>query len=116
MVPTIGAAAEAAGRPQPRVAAGFPISVSDDADAGYQAAARTFAHYKDIPSYRGMLDREGKPGVEDLAITGDEAAVAAQLEQVRDAGVTDLVAFIYDTDDQSRTRTEALLGELSGSS
>ena len=62
----------------------------------------TFAHYKDFPSYRGMLDREGKPGVEDLAITGDEAAVTARLEQVRDAGVTDLVAFIYDTDDQSR--------------
>ena len=29
---------------------------------------------------------------------------------------TDLVAFIYDTDDQSRARTEALLGELSGDS
>lgn len=114
VVPTISAAAEDAGRSQPRVAAGFPISVVDDAQAGYEAAARIFAHYKDIPSYRGMLDREGKPGVEDLAITGDEAAVTVQLERIRDAGVTDLVAFIYDTDDQSRARTEALLGELSG--
>ncbi|MCY3862709.1 MAG: TIGR03564 family F420-dependent LLM class oxidoreductase [bacterium] len=116
VVPTINAAAEAAGRPAPRVAAGFPISVTDDAQAGYEAAARTFAHYKDIPSYRGMLDREGKPGVEDLAITGNEAAVAAQLERIRDTGTTDFVAFIYDTDDQSRARTEALLGELSGNS
>ena len=116
VVPTINAAAEAAGRPMPRVAAGFPISVTDDAQAGYEAAARTFAHYKDIPSYRGMLDREGKPGVEDLAITGNEAAVAAQLERIRDTGTTDFVAFIYDTDDQSRARTEALLGELSGDS
>ena len=97
------------------MAAGFPISVTDDAAAGYEAAARTFAHYKDIPSYRGMLDREGERGVEDLAITGDEAAVTSQLEQIRDAGVTDLVAFIYDADDQSRARTEALLGELSDS-
>ena len=116
VVPTIGAAANEAGRPEPRVAAGFPISVTDNAEAGYEAAARTFAHYKDIPSYRGMLDREGKPGVEDLAITGDEAAVSAQLEVVRDAGVTDLVAFVYDTDERSRSRTEALLGALSGES
>ena len=116
VVPTITAAAETAGRPMPRVAAGFPISVTDDAQAGYEAAARTFAHYKDIPSYRGMLDREGKPGVEDLAITGNEAAVATQLERIRDTGTTDFVAFTYDTDGQSRARTEALLGELSGDS
>ncbi len=114
VIPTIKAAAQDAGRPEPRVAAGFPISVTDDATTGHEAAARTFAHYKDIPSYRGMLDREGRPGVEDLAVTGDESAVATQLERIRDTGVTDLVAFVYDTDESSRARTEALLGELAG--
>jgi alkanesulfonate monooxygenase SsuD/methylene tetrahydromethanopterin reductase-like flavin-dependent oxidoreductase (luciferase family) len=39
-----------------------------------------------------MLDREGAAGPADVALVGDEAAVAAQLETLAEAGVTDFVA------------------------
>jgi 5,10-methylenetetrahydromethanopterin reductase len=39
-VPTLRRAAEAAGRPEPQVVAGFPVCVTDDAAAARERAAR----------------------------------------------------------------------------
>jgi alkanesulfonate monooxygenase SsuD/methylene tetrahydromethanopterin reductase-like flavin-dependent oxidoreductase (luciferase family) len=39
-----------------------------------------------------MLDREGAAGPGDVAIVGDEDAVAAQILALADAGVTDFLA------------------------
>ena len=52
-----------------------------------------------------MLDREGAAGPGDVAITGDEDTVAAQIMALADAGVTDFVAGDYSRGaDQPRTR------------
>jgi 5,10-methylenetetrahydromethanopterin reductase len=67
--------------------------------------------YGQLPSYRAMLDREGAKEPGDVAITGNEDAVAAQVSALEEAGVTDFVALDYaGGDDQPRTR--ALLKSL----
>ena len=111
VIPTITAAARAAGRPAPMIGAGFPVCVTDDVDAARVNAAQTFAIYGTLPSYRAMLDREGAEGPGDVAIVGDEDAVAAQVAALGDLGVTDLVASIFGSKDE-RDRTYAFLSTL----
>jgi 5,10-methylenetetrahydromethanopterin reductase len=113
IVPTITAAAAAAGRPSPRVVCLLPICVTSDPDGARAAAARVFAIYGDLPSYRAMLDREGAAGPADVALVGDEVAVSAQLAELADAGVTDFVAGEFSRgEDAVRTR-EFLRSQLS---
>lgn len=111
IVPTITAAAEAAGRPAPRVAVGLPVCVTDDPASARERAAQLFALYGGLPSYRAMLDREGAAGPEDVALVGDEDAVAEQIASVGVAGATDLSASIFG-DPGERERTFALLSNL----
>lgn len=92
IVPSITKAAEAAGRPAPHVAVGLPVCVTDDADGARELAAKAFAIYGQLPSYRAMLDKEGAGGPADVAIVGDEATIARQLDAIRDAGASDFVA------------------------
>ncbi|HVF32343.1 MAG TPA: TIGR03564 family F420-dependent LLM class oxidoreductase [Acidimicrobiales bacterium] len=111
IVPTITKAAEAAGRPAPRIVAGLPVCVTEDPDAARELAARQFAVYGTLPSYRAMLDREGAADPGDIALVGDEAAVATQVAALADAGVTDFGASLYGSGEQiARGRT--LLAEL----
>src|SRR5947208_2280992 len=88
IVPSITTAAEKAGRPAPRVVVGLPVAVTADADGAREQAARAFALYGTLPSYRAMLDREGAEGPADVAIVGDEEAVAKGIQTVVDAGAT----------------------------
>src|SRR6516162_1095654 len=111
IVPVITAAAESAGRPSPRVVCILPVCVCDDPDAARERAARVFAIYGELPSYRAMLDREGAAGPADVAIVGDEDAVGTQLSTLREAGVTDFVAGEY-TGGADGARTRALLRTL----
>ncbi len=105
VVPTITAAAAAAGREQPRVVCVLPVCVSDDPQAARDRANHVFAIYGQLPSYRAMLDREGAAGPGDIAVTGSEDQVTEQIEALAAAGVTDFVAGEYGAgDDQARTR------------
>jgi F420-dependent oxidoreductase-like protein len=105
VVPAISAAASAAGRPSPRVVCNLPVCVTSDPAAARASAAREFAIYGQLPSYRAMLDLEGAAGPADVAIVGDEDAVAAQILALADAGVTDFVAAEFaHGEDQGRTR------------
>ncbi len=108
-VPTIGEAAEVAGRPAPEIAAGFPIWVTDDADAARENAARTFMIYGQLPSYRAMLDHEGLAGPEDLAIIGDEATCAGRMDELEAAGVTLFAASEFADNPEGKARTRAFL-------
>ncbi len=104
-VPTISAAAERHGMPAPRIAAGIPVCVTDDADGARASAAATFAVYGILPSYRAMLDREGLDGPADMALVGGEDEVLAGIDRYRAAGLTDFLAVEFgDPDDQHRTR------------
>ena len=107
-VPTLVKATEAAGRPSPRVASALPVCVTNDVDAARERAAKEFAAYGTLPSYRAMLDREGAAGPADVAIVGDEDVIAAGLRTLVDAGVTDLVAGVFGDEEEIR-RTRAVL-------
>ncbi len=111
VVPTISAAAAAAGRPAPRVGVGLPVCVTSDVDAARARAARNFQVYGNLPSYRAMLDREGVEGPSDVAMVGDEDGVRAQVEHLAAIGATDFVANVFGSGEE-RTRTWALLQSL----
>ena len=106
VVPAITTAASAAGRPSPRVVCALPVCVTSDPDAARASVANELAIYGQLPSYRAMLDREGAAGPGDVAIVGDEDAVAAQIQALADAGVTDFVAAeVGRGEDRERTRS-----------
>ncbi|GIW17068.1 MAG: LLM class F420-dependent oxidoreductase [Tepidiforma sp.] len=91
-IPAIRAAAAEAGRPAPRIVSGFPVAVTADAAAARASAAKVFAVYGTLPSYRAVLDVEGAAGPADVAIVGSENDVAEQLRALAAAGVTDFNA------------------------
>jgi 5,10-methylenetetrahydromethanopterin reductase len=111
VVPAITAAASAAGRGSPRVVCNLPVYVTDDPAAARAQAAEDFAIYGQLPSYRAMLDKEGAAGPADVAIAGDEDAVAGQIAALADAGVTDFVAIEY-ARGEDRQRTRSLLKKI----
>ena len=113
-VPAITAAARKAGRPAPRIAAGFPIAVTAKVDGAREAAAKTFAVYGQLPSYRAILDIEGAADPSSIAIVGDEATVEEQLRHLASIGVTDFNAspFNVPSDSSAKERTYELLKAL----
>ena len=111
IVPAITAAAADAGRPAPRVVCLLPVCVTGDPDGARERAAQMFSIYGQLPSYRAMLDQEGAAGPADVAIVGDEAAVAAQIDVLGGVGVTDFVAAEFGQGDDA-VRTRALLRDL----
>lgn len=114
VVPTIRAAAERAGRAAPRIVAGFPIAVTSKVEAARAAAAKTFAAYGQMPSYRAILDIEGVAGGGDIAIIGSAAEVRARIEAIAASGVTDLsgLPFAVDGDPEAVARTYEFLAGL----
>jgi 5,10-methylenetetrahydromethanopterin reductase len=92
IAPKISKAAEEAGRPSPRIVAGIQVALTPDIDAAKERAARVFAIYPTLPSYKAMLDIEGAQGAADLVIAGDEAAVESQIRSYFDAGATEILA------------------------
>jgi len=115
IVPTINAAADAAGRPAPRVIAALPVCVTDDVEGAHARAAKVFAVYGQLPSYRAMLDREGASGAADIAIVGGAAEVTDRIVALADLGVTDFAAVEFggDPDEVAATRA-AVIAALRG--
>ncbi len=111
VVPTLRGAAAEAGRAESDVwvAASLPVSVTDDVDGAREQAAKEFAIYGTLPSYRAMLDREGYAGPEDAAIIGDEQTVSQRLDELAAAGVDEFTASVFDASPEVRARTRALL-------
>lgn len=109
-VPTITHAARAAGRPAPRVVAGFPVAVTHEVEAARLAAHAQFAGYADIPSYGAILRMAGMSPA-DVAIIGNEDQVDAALDGLAAIGVTDFNAFPLpvEGDREAVSRTRAFL-------
>ncbi len=112
IVPTITAAASAAGKDAPRVVCQLPVCVTSDPGAARAQAGEAFAIYGQLPSYRAMLDKEGAAGPADVAIVGDEDAVATQIADLAAAGATDFVAAVFAADEADRRRTRSLLKKI----
>lgn len=110
--PTLRAAAEKAGRAEPRVVAGLPIALTNDAAGAREQMDKAFAIYPTLPSYRAMLDREGVDGPAGIALVGDEAELRAQIGRLRDAGVTDFDAAVTPVPDGPVDRTLEFLASV----
>lgn len=112
VAPRIREAAEAAGRPAPRIAVGLPIVVTDDAAEVRARLSQQAAWYATLPSYAAMFEREGATGPGDVAVVGTKAEVDGQLEQLRAAGATDFLAQLIPAGPGSVERTyEYLAGK-----
>ncbi|MFF5504694.1 TIGR03564 family F420-dependent LLM class oxidoreductase [Streptomyces roseolus] len=114
IVPAVTAAADAAGRPAPRIVALVPGAVTADADGVRRRAADALALYERVPSYQRVIELSGVDRAADLAVLGDEETVAAEVGRYRDAGATEVVFTATDlSGEDDRRRTWKLLGELS---
>lgn len=119
LVPDLRAVAGKAGRPAPRVVAGFPVLLTRDADAARATASKLFSLYGTLPSYRAMLDTEGVESPGEIAMVGDERALKAAIRGLASAGVSDFHAALFPHGDdakQAMERTYAFLGDLAGRS
>jgi alkanesulfonate monooxygenase SsuD/methylene tetrahydromethanopterin reductase-like flavin-dependent oxidoreductase (luciferase family) len=115
VAPRITRAAAAAGRSAPRIVAGLPVAVHDDADEARAAAGEQFTIYGSLPNYQRILAHGGVSSPAEAALVGDEAEVGRQVSALFAAGATDLWAapFAVGADHSaSRRRTRALLAEL----
>lgn len=121
VVPKITAAAEAAGRPAPRVVAGVPVALCANAevDAVREWTNEILGHAEYSPNYQRLLDEGDARDVGDVLAAGDEEAVAAKLASFAAAGVTDLAVRVvpWGADGaarrESRLRTESFCASLS---
>lgn len=74
-----------------RVIAGFPMAITADTDAAGSAVAQLTERYRRLRNHRATLDAQPGCAPGDLALIGDEPAVARRIEQLASVGVTDVV-------------------------
>ena len=92
VAPRINAAAEAAGRPSPRIVAGIPVCLCEDSQVD-EAVARTnriLSEAEVSPNYQKLLDLGDAQEVGDILAAGSEAAIEKRLRSFADAGATDV--------------------------
>jgi F420-dependent oxidoreductase-like protein len=92
VVPTMNGAAEAAGRPAPRVVAGIPVCLcgDDEVETAVARTNRVLAEAETSPNYQHLLDRGDAQQVGDLLAAGSESTIEKRFQSFADAGVTDL--------------------------
>jgi F420-dependent oxidoreductase-like protein len=92
IAPRITKAARNAGRPDPRIVAGIPVTLcaTSEVDTARDRANRVLAEAEHSPNYQRLLDQGDAQQVGDLLAAGDEEAILARFRRFADAGVTDL--------------------------
>ncbi|MCC5576813.1 LLM class F420-dependent oxidoreductase [Microtetraspora sp. AC03309] len=109
--PTITRAAAEAGRPAPRIVASVMVSVTDDPDGARRRVAQTVGFAAQFASYRSMLDRQGKSGVHETVVAGDESTLARAIRQYAEAGATELLVSPFGSESE-QARTIRVLASL----
>lgn len=105
VTPRIRAAADAVGRPDPRIVVGIPVCVTDDVDGARGRLAEMMTRVATMPSYRNKVDAEGVDAPVDLVVLGNEDSVSEQLDRLAAAGMTELCANVVGSpEEQARTR------------
>ena len=120
VVPRITKAAEAAGRPAPRIVAGIPVCLClpSEVDAARERANRILGEAEISPNYQRLLDYGDAKDIGDLCAAGDETAILARMRKFADAGVTVVSVRVLPLGEgrvelvASKERTKALLSEL----
>jgi len=120
IAPRITRAAEAAGRPAPRIVAGVPVCLCRDSevDAAVDRANRLLSEAEVSPNYQRLLDQGDAREVGDILAAGSEVAIEKRLRAFADAGATDVSVRVVplgaDRDERlaSLHRTRDLLASL----
>lgn len=112
IVPSIRAAAAEAGRPPPRVIALMPVALTGDVPAMRERVSEEMAIYQRMPSYQAMLEREGAKSAGETGLLGSRDEVEDAIGRLGQAGVTDLGAILFGSEDE-QDRTRELLSDLS---
>ena len=110
IVPQITAAAQAAGRPEPRVIAGLPICLTQNREEARDRVRPALAGSARMASYSRQLATEGLEDPADIAIIGDEEELTGRLAPLEGAGVTELLANVLGTESEV-AETRAFLVE-----
>lgn len=118
ITPILTSATAELGRPSPRIVAGLPVAVHDDLNEARDAVAATAVGYAGMRNYEQIIRAGGGTNAADVAIVGTEADVRRQLQELLDAGATEVwaqpVAVGADQGARSASvrRTRALLSAL----
>ena len=123
VAPRINAAAEAAGRPTPRIVAGVPVCLcaDDEVDTAIARANKLLSEAEVSPNYQKLLELGDAREVGDLMAAGSEASIEKRLRSFADAGTTDVslrvVPIGKDREERlaSSHRTREFLSSLQGS-
>jgi alkanesulfonate monooxygenase SsuD/methylene tetrahydromethanopterin reductase-like flavin-dependent oxidoreductase (luciferase family) len=115
IMPPLTASAAEAGRPAPRVVAGLPVCVTDDAERVRAQIDHVLGKFARFDSYKRVLEREGVSGPGSVALVGDEDEVRAGVAALADAGVTDFAATEFTATPADAAATRALLRDLAQS-
>ena len=121
-LPALQAGAEKAGRPTPPLIVHAPVCVHDDSAEVREAVRQQMPVYPRTPFYHRMFEAAGFEGaievgwsdemIDAVALMGDEAAVAGQIESVFATGASELLATVVTSGpdrEASRQRTLRLL-------
>jgi F420-dependent oxidoreductase-like protein len=109
IVPTIRAAASAAGRAAPRVVCALPVTVTNDVAGARERLNTQYAVYATLPSYAAMLEREGAKEPADVGLLGTKGQVLDQLNGLAEAGVTEFSGAPSGTSEEREGALEALI-------
>src|SRR5437588_608503 len=92
VAPRITRAAEAAGRPAPRIVAGIPVCLCLDEEVGaaVDRTNRILAEAEVSPNYQRLLDAGDARAVGDILAAGGESTVEKRIRAFVDAGATDI--------------------------
>jgi F420-dependent oxidoreductase-like protein len=120
IVPRITEAANAVGRPAPRIVAGIPVALCADGevDEARAMASEVLGHAHYSPNYVRLLEHGDAEDVGDTMAAGSQETILSRLQRYRDAGVTDLAARVvpvgHDAESRrtSRERTQEFLASL----
>jgi hypothetical protein len=112
IVPAIGKAARAAGRPEPRIVAGLPIALVRDAAAAREAVAKAFEIYGTLPSYRAIARPRGRGRARRRRARGRRGRAARAGRAAARRGVTDFDAAVAPVEAGSEKRTLEFLASL----
>lgn len=120
VVPRITKAAEAAGRPAPRIMAGVPVCLCrpDEVEAAIERTNRTLSEVVASPNYVRLMEHGEAETIGDVLVCGDESAMEARMRRFAEAGVTDLNARIVPLGDgreeikASAERTREFLADV----
>ncbi|WP_030917395.1 hypothetical protein [Streptosporangium amethystogenes] len=67
------------------------VSVTADLDGIRRRVTEQVGSAARFPGYRSLLDRQGKSGVHETVVAGDETVVARAIRRYAEAGATELV-------------------------